>query len=422
MITSTKKAPLLALLALFSACEGPAGEGSGEAAAEHSSSHEDHHHDEHDGGARVLALDPEVVSQAGIQVELSRTEVMSQVVVATAEARPDPSGVAHIRPLAEGVVKKVLVNQGERVRRGQTLVVYDNVELGMLLGVYRSRRADLRQASARREVADKHLSRSKELLESQAIAEREFDLRRAGQVEAQEAERRARFALQEIEVRLARLGYSADDLVRLAESSRAPPPEAAWTPIQAPLDGTVTGFDVSVGEVVSPQRVLMTVTDLSRVWVLADVFERDLGAVRGARTALVRFNAYPERVFPARITYQGDVLDSATRTAKFRCVVDNPQRLIKLGMFARVEIPSERQGQAVTVPSNAVHRIGEQAVVFVEQSQGRFVARKIVVLGEQAGRTGIAEGLQEGESVVTSGSFALKSELLREQLGGGHAH
>ncbi|HSR50337.1 MAG TPA: efflux RND transporter periplasmic adaptor subunit [Acidobacteriota bacterium] len=420
-MTTMKKTAVLALLVMFSACGTPPREGSDEAGDEHAS-HEDTHHAEHDSSPRVLALDSEAVAQAGIQVELSRSESFEEIVVATGEARPDESAIAHIRPLSGGVVRKVLVNKGDRVGSGQTLLVYDNVELGMLLGLYRSRLADLRQASARREVADKQLDRSRVLLQSQAIAEREFELRQAEQVEALETERRAGYAMEEVEVRLVRLGYSQDDLTRIADSPEPPGPRASWTPIRAPFEGTVTAFDLSVGEVVSPERVLMTIIDLSRVWVLADVFERDLGAVHGAQTARVHFNAHPERVFPATITYQGDVLDPATRTAKLRCVVQNHQGLIKLGMFARVEIPTDRQRQAVTVPAQALQRIREQTLVFVEEAHGRFVLRQVVVLGEQAGRVGLAEGLQEGERVVVQGSFALKSELLREQLGGGHAH
>jgi cobalt-zinc-cadmium efflux system membrane fusion protein len=155
---------------------------------------------------------------------------------------------------------------------------------------------------------------------------------------------------------------------------------------------------------------------------MAEIYERDLGAIRGARHAEIEFEAYPGQRFEGKITYLGDVLDPESRTVKVRCVVPNPDSLLKLGMFATVRIPTEESRRLPAVPTDAVQIIDGNPVVFVETMEGTFEKRAVLTGREQNRMIVIEQGLEIGEVVVTEGSFALKSELLREQLGAGHTH
>ena len=161
-------------------------------------------------------------------------------------------------------------------------------------------------------------------------------------------------------------------------------------------------------------------TDISTVWVLAGVYEADLSAVRMGKDVTIRVGAYPREVFRGRITCISDVVEPETRTARVRCVVNNPRVRLKLDMFATVEIPTGQTLQALAVPVEAIQRVNGQAVVFVKRSDLEFEQREVVTGLEAGGWIEIQQGLEPGESVVTQGSFYAKTAALRERIGDQH--
>ena len=188
--------------------------------------------------------------------------------------------------------------------------------------------------------------------------------------------------------------------------------------LRAPFDGVITKYDVAVGEVAEPERELFTVTDLSTVWVLADIYEKDIVKVGSGGDALVRVDAFPDRAFIGKVDYITDLIDPATRTAKARVIVANPDSALKLDMFARVRMPTSENRQAVIVPAAAIQAVDGQSVVFVPKDDTHF-ARQNVEVGTTAGEfVELRSGLAGGERVVAAGSFYLKTALLRERIGG----
>jgi cobalt-zinc-cadmium efflux system membrane fusion protein len=160
----------------------------------------------------------------------------------------------------------------------------------------------------------------------------------------------------------------------------------------------------------------MTVADLSTVWVQADLYEKDIHAVREGERAEVMVASYPDRVFAGKVAYIGDVLDPATRTAKVRVEVANPNDMLKLEMFATVQIATPATRSAIAVPANAIQMVDEGSVAFVKRGGDRFEKRE-VRLGSRSGEwVQVLEGLEAGEVVVTEGSFLLKSELRKGEL------
>src|SRR5690606_31030077 len=139
-----------------------------------------------------------------------------------------------------------------------------------------------------------------------------------------------------VEEQLHRFGLSDADLRQLSPTEgTSPHRDASHAVLRAPFDGVVTKYDVAQGEVAEPERELFTVTDLSSVWVLADVYEKDITKVRAGTDAVVRVDAYPDQTFAGRVTYVSDLIEPQTRSAKARVVVDNPGAALKLAMFAR---------------------------------------------------------------------------------------
>jgi cobalt-zinc-cadmium efflux system membrane fusion protein len=334
---------------------------------------------------------------------------------------PDESRVAHIRPLARGVVERVAVSLGSRVGSGQALLTYDNIELGQLVGEYLSEQAGLRQAQTDREVKRTSLDRAEALIKIEAIAQRELDLRRAEfrNAEASVASAQARSA--RVEEQLHRFGLTDADLRALRpDASEAPHRDASHSTLRAPFAGVITKFDVASGEVVEPDKELFTVADMSTVWVLADVYEKDLTKIASQGAVSIKVDAYPDRVFRGQITHVSDVIDPTTRSAKVRCVVENRDGALKLDMFAKVTLAAGEERDAIAVPVDAVQQVDGQSIVFVRQSPTRF-ERRIVQLGRRSGDVvEVLSGLTDGQTVVGKGSFYLKTALLRERIGDEH--
>ena len=183
-----------------------------------------------------------------------------------------------------------------------------------------------------------------------------------------------------------------------------------------------------LGEVVSPEKNLYTVADLSDVWVWIDVYERDLANVHLEDDVILRADAIPGRTFQGAITYIRSQVDPDTRTVRARVDVPNPGAALRAGMFVDVTItdPHAREGEVtaktMVVPSTAVQRDGDEFVVFVPDGTNRYLRREVRVGRRTDESTEILSGVSPGESVVVEGAFILKSEAAKDSLGGGHEH
>lgn len=186
--------------------------------------------------------------------------------------------------------------------------------------------------------------------------------------------------------------------------------------VPAPASGTVTSRNVNVGEVVEANKELIRVTDLSTVWVIAQVYEQDLGRMRVGTGASITADAFPDRLFRAQVTYVDPQLDEATRTAKVRIEVVNGDNALKLGMYVRVAL-GQKGGAERTIPvvlETAVQAVADQKVVFVVTADPNTFEMRPIRLGKQSdGRYEVVEGITVGDRIVTNGSFILRAEINR---------
>ncbi len=368
--------------------------------------------------SELIELSPEAQRRINLKILEVAARPLEKTLLATGAVAADQSRLASLRPLTRGVVERVLVQLGDRVKAGQPLMRYDNIELGELLQDYLGLRAEIAQAEAQAEVARSSLARAEALLVEEAIAKKEYELRAAQLKQAVAAVESQKAAQARVEEKIHRLGWSDEDLETLGTSEAGAHRTASHNELRAPFAGVITRYDAAPGELLEPDREVFTLADTSVVWVLADIYEKDLGQVRIGQTARVRVPAYPEEVFTGKITYLGDILDPVSRTSKLRCVVANGDGRLKLDMFATVEIPLPVRQTALAVPEAAVQTIGEQTVVFLPRDTVHFEKRAVEV-GERAGEwVEIRVGLRPGEKVVADGAFYLKSALLREQISG----
>ena len=320
---------------------------------------------------------------------------------------PDHHATADITALVRGRVVDVYADLGQQVKGGDLLAMLYSSELGMAQSAYL-------KAVAKLYVAERAYERAKMLLREKVIGLAESQ-RREGEMLSLRAERR------EAEDRLRLLGMSEEQITQLNRQQKI----LSYVPITAPFDGRVIARNLTKGEVVEVTEKLFTVADLSEVWVLANIPEKDITFIRAdaetdrsgvEQLVEVLVTAYPGEVFHGKVTYVGDVLDVATRTMNLRLELPNPHRKLKPEMYATIRVHSLPERGVLMVPESAVQRERNRRFVFVQQDAHTFEARDVTLAESNGEMVKIVDGLQEGEPIVVKGAYVLKSELLSDQI------
>ena len=348
------------------------------------------------GRDMVVTLSEEAIQRAGI--------VSAPVVAGSAVDELRAPGVVQpnayrqvvVTPLVSGRVTRVGAELGQTVQQGQMLAQIFSPELT---------EATTRYVSARAELAahEQELSRTEKLVGIGAASRQELE-----RIHAEHTAKRS--DVESASTRLRLLGVDADKVGALAPGSD----QQASVDVPAPIKGVVTERGTNVNANVNPSTALFTITDLSTVWVVVDLYEKDFSRVRVGSPATIVTRAYPDQHLEGRVGYVDPQVSSETRTAKVRIEVANLQGNLRLGMYADAMFAGA--GVPVpTVPRTAVQNLGDRTVVYLVDSResGRFIERD-VRLGSAGSETvaGIS-GVEVGDLVVTNGSFALRAERER---------
>jgi membrane fusion protein, copper/silver efflux system len=190
--------------------------------------------------------------------------------------------------------------------------------------------------------------------------------------------------------------------------------------VRAPISGTVIEKSIVQGHFVEPDMMLYLIADLSQVWVIAEVYEYELGRVDRKGTATIQIEGLADPI-TATIDYVYPTVDRQSRTVKVRMIVDNKQGLLRPGNFATVELPAA-SGELLTVPDEAVIDTGFRRVVYVASGEGRFRPVEVEVGRRVGGRAEIRRGISEGDQVVVSAQFLVDSESRLRATGPGPGH
>jgi len=347
----------------------------------------------------------EAQKHVGMQFATVTVSQLKEYLQVTGTVQPIDSKVGNIRPLARGRIQDVLVRVGDRVTGGQALASFDNIEAGELASQHASARAELQRLKVQRAAVSKVVDRNRQLSQIGAIPTKDYEASQAEQEALAESIKAQESVVAGLAARLRRFG--------LEESGARP---ATLTTIRAPFSGVVTKVQASPEEVVSPEMVLFSVADLTRVWVQAEVYEKDLGRIRLGQNAFISVDTYPGERFPGRVTYMSDFLDPQTRTVRVRCEVSNGDLRLKLDMFVLVKLPTKFSRQGIAVPSGAIQELEGNNAVFVRKAPTQFEVRRVQPGKVIDGRTEITSGLREGEAIVVQGAFHLKSVALGKEL------
>lgn len=250
------------------------------------------------------------------------------------------------------------------------------------------------------------------------IGNLETTLRAAGRV-SENANKTAKVSTT-LEGRLVKLNFDVNDPVKAGEvMGLVQTPELLGRPLEvkAPLDGTVVERKSTVGELVGKDTQIYTISDPTDLWVVAEIKERDVGAVKAGQEVSFNVLSYPTEKFSGKIVRIGNRLEEKSRTLEVRIETANPDGRLKPGMFADVEITTTVLPNILIIPDTALQSDENNQIVFVALDASRFEKRVIKTGLEQRGKVQVLEGVKEGDNVVTEGSFILKSELLKGELG-----
>ncbi len=283
---------------------------------------------------------------------------------------------------------------GEWVKEKEALITLQSEEVGRA-------KADFFKATADLELAKRNYERQKKLFERGAGAQKDLLLAEA-EFKVAEAN------LAATEKKLHVLGFSEEEVRLIAETHQINPVITLYSPIS----GKIVGIKVVPGEMVDQNKEIMTILDPTVLWVDADIFEKDMAKIRIGQEVEISVQAYPEKIFSGRVSYIGDVLKEETRTVTVRTEVINKGLYLKPGMFATAKIYLHEEQAVLVVPEEAVLDDQGNKFVFVRQDNS-FLPRKVTLGAKQNGLYEILDGLNEGEEVVTEGSYALKSKLGR---------
>jgi membrane fusion protein, heavy metal efflux system len=351
-------------------------------------------------GESTLTIGPELAQRAGIKIETvgerMSTEATGQQ--STGVVQPNSYRETPVMSLVGGIVRSVGPELGQSVRKGQTVAVVSSNELAEAQTKYLAALAELDEHH-------KHHARTEKLVEIGAASREELEMA-TSKLKAAESD------VASLRQRLLLLGLSSQRVSALRSTSQI----SSEVSLPSPASGTVTSRTVNSGEVIEANKELLRVTDLSSVWVVGQVYEKDLGKIHIGSSASITTDAYPGRVFRGQVSYVDPKVDPQTRTAQARIELANPGQQLKIAMYVNVAFAAlATAGSTVpVVPVAAVQNISNRQVVFAATSDPNVFAMRPVRVGpETNGYYAVLEGLSVGDRIITEGSFMLRAEWLK---------
>jgi membrane fusion protein, heavy metal efflux system len=337
-------------------------------------------------GQSASSSDSEYIASdaKGIQTITVKSSAVPDYLELPAHIDADPTRVVHVYPPAGGRIVEMKVRPSDRVEKGQLLALLESNDLSRAVADYHKARVDA-------EVKQQALTRAEDLLTHNAIAQKDY----------QQAQGDAKIAQAELDATAQQIRVFGMD------------PDHASTELRvvAPRSGVVLDIGASSGEYsksLDAPQPLCTIADISTVWALGDIYERDFAGVKMGEEAQVTLDAYPNQHWPGRVGVLSDAVDPTTRTLHLRVVLSNPGGRMKPAMFGSIRV-LRSSSPGILVPASAVIREGSEAHVFVSKGNGRFERRTVKLGRAMDGSIEILSGVNQGDSIVSEGALLLRA-------------
>lgn len=326
-------------------------------------------------------------ANVGIETTIAHSQQSTDYLDIPARVSADPSHVVRIFPPASGRMLGLRVLPGQEVKTGDTIATLQSSDIA-------AARADYEKAKIEVQRADRALTRAKLLLQHEVLSQADY-------YEIEAVDQSAHSELERTRQRIHELGFSEDST-------------SDEVALRAPISGVVLDIGSAAGEMqrsLDNATPIATIANIDSIWIVGDVFERDLASVKPGHEVEIRVPAYPDLKLSGRVANIGDAIDPNTHTLKLRVVLPNPKHTLKADMFATIRVPGAARN-AFILPSTAVLHEGDKTSVFVQNASGKFDQRPVTV-----GRTfdsgamkniEVLTGINDGEKVVTVGGALLR--------------
>ena len=347
---------------------------------------------------------------AAIETEIVSPQTIAGIIPATGKILVPENSVAVIGPVNEGRIVRLYAGQGTRVRKGQKLADLESADIDQAEADYLKALADyenaVRSSAAEVKLAQESYDRNKLLFEQSITAGKnlqsaEHDLEVA-KANRENSINGTKAALTAARRHLLILGLNDATIDALTKKTDL----AATFSLNSPIDGIVVERNATVGASVGTDANVFKIIDLSHVWIDADVFEKDLPRVRTGQDVKLTVTAFPQSTFSGKVILINSVVDPDTRTVKVRTEVANPDGRLKPDMFANVQIITEVNRAAISIPQSAVLNDEGKSIVFVAEGD-RYDKRQVQPGIQNNDRVEIVDGLKAGDKVVVKGNYLL---------------
>ena len=356
--------------------------------------------------AEEVSLNEQQRESLGINVETLDSGSAASTIARPASINYNLDNIAKVGPRIEAKVVRVLKDLGDRVGRGEPLVLMNSVELGKAKAEYIRLQARLKSEQAR-------YKREQSLYDQQISSEGEL-------LEAEAAFEEAKAEL-DATVEALRLYGLSDEAIQNIETGGDRPLSRFY--VTSPIGGVVQERNLSPGQTVSSSETPIHVANLSEMWVMIDAYEQDIRYIEQGQTVNLSVRSIPDETFKGTVNWISYALEEGSRTMPVRAVVDNPDRQLRAGMFGTARIQTGQQRDIAVIPVDAVQTIEGDSRVFVPGDEdGSFRPVAVRLGAENEGLVEILSGLAPGDQAVTAGAFDLKSALTAKTRSASHGH
>lgn len=365
------------------------------------------------GGEQQGAVKIEGPAQqkAGIRVAAVEPRSVPEYFTVAGQIVMNEERTAHIGTYTDGRVTEMHANVGDVVKSGTILARMHSHDVHETRAAYNTALEDVQRQQSALSYQQQMRARMLRLYQLKSASRQEVD---KAETDVRSAEADLANAQIAVEKEVAHL----TDILHLpAEALKNIDETTEQVPVIAPTSGVVVSRLITLGSVVEPGQEVYTVTDLSSVWMMASVNEADIAKVRVGQKARILTQAFPNEEFTGRVTQLGTGLDPKTRTLQARVLVPNTAMKLRPEMYASAQIAESDSRPTLFVPEDALQDLNGGSIVFVRTDPNTFEPRVVQVAHRLHGEAEIASGLKPGDGVVVKGSFVVKSEMLKSQIG-----
>lgn len=386
-----------------------------------------------------IVISPEAEKTAGVKIAVVGDNCVDDTVKTTGEVLADANLVTHVNSPVSGRVTEVLAVLGQKVTQGKPVLMIRSPDIedaeAQLLLQDAEIKADLKKdllqidsdiatAKAQYELSQKVFARAQNLLEEKIASRADWEraqtqlqkdsisldsLQKKRDASVTLSRERLKLVTEPIKQRLHLMGVPDEEIERILQTRKI----EAVVPIYATETGIVCERQVNVGELVDTQKNLLTIGDFHKVWLKADVHEKDIAKLKEGQNIDLDLDSFPGETFHGKLDYISDSVNPDTRTLTVRAEVNNPGDRLKPKMFARMSILVGHKC-VTTVPESAVQDAGSDKVVYVQKSPGRYEERSVVLGKSCKNNVEIIRGIRHGEKIAVAGTFQLRSQAISQ--------